>query len=197
MLDVIFMLYLLPNNISFIAKESLFKVPVLGTVLRYGETIPILRENLTEAKHALAVAVDKLKNGRHVAIAPEGTRRRKPSISDTDPNVLLEFKKGPFHVAKSAGKRIIPVLVSGAGRLGGSNFRAGTIYVNFLDPISADFVNSNITYEQLRVHTEEIFTKNLKVRSNEEVLGKQGNNLPWILGYVLAHIAIIWWIFIK
>jgi putative phosphoserine phosphatase/1-acylglycerol-3-phosphate O-acyltransferase len=197
MLDVLFMLYLLPNNISFIAKESLLKVPLLGPILQWGETIPILRENLTEAKHALGVAIDKLKSGRHVAIAPEGTRRRKPSITEDDASPLLDFKKGPFHVAKSAGTRIIPVLVSGANRLGGRNLKAGTIYVNFLDPITSDFVNSNINYEQLRVHTKEIFSKNLKVRSNEEVFGKEGNNLPWILGFFGAHIALICWFFMK
>lgn len=197
MLDVIFMLYLLPNYISFIAKESLLRVPVIGPILRYGETIPILRENLTEAKQSLGVAADRLKSGRHVAVAPEGTRRRKPSICGSESDILLDFKKGPFHAAKSAGVRIIPVAVSGAGRLGGVNLGAGTIYVDFINPIPADFVKSPITYEQLRVHTRDIFTKNLRIRSDEEVIGKPGNNLPWILGFYAAHIAIFWMIFFK
>ena len=95
------MLYLLPNHISYLSKASLLKLPVLGQLLAYGETVPIIRESLAEAKTALVVIEDKLRQGRHVAIAPEGGRRRK--VSDPRIDNFLEFKKGPFHVAKHTG----------------------------------------------------------------------------------------------
>jgi 1-acyl-sn-glycerol-3-phosphate acyltransferase len=191
------MLFMLPNYICFLGKESLFKVPIIGWMLKYGDTIPIIRENITEAKHSLVVAEHRLAAGRHVAVAPEGTRRQKKSVVSLGAGNLLEFKKGPFHVAKHTGVRIIPVLVSGISRIQASDFgvNRGTVYINFLAPISSDFVKSDVTYEELRVHTQDLFHKNLKVRTDEEVLGRPGSNLKWIAIFYFAHALIIWRLF--
>jgi putative phosphoserine phosphatase/1-acylglycerol-3-phosphate O-acyltransferase len=47
-------------------------------------------------------AVEALKQGRSIAIAPEGTRSRTPRLG--------RFKKGAFHLALQAGVPIVPIV---------------------------------------------------------------------------------------
>jgi 1-acyl-sn-glycerol-3-phosphate acyltransferase len=50
-----------------------------------------------------------------LAMAPEGTRRRK--LSDGSEETIRELKKGPFYVAKDLKADIVPILLEGAHRL--------------------------------------------------------------------------------
>ena len=80
-----------PYFLNFVAKSSLFKYPILGLVLRASGQIPIERSNLTEAISSLEKAGKMIKEQRRsICIAPEGTRRRKPSSEEPD----YQFKKG-------------------------------------------------------------------------------------------------------
>jgi hypothetical protein len=38
---------------------------------------------------------------------------------------------------------------------------------------------------------------NPKVKTDEEVLGRPGKNLAWIILFYLVHLVFLWWIFIK
>lgn len=58
--------------IRALAKESLFKMPIVGKVLRRMGHVPVLR-NSSSAAGALEKAVTALKDGRAIAIYPEGT----------------------------------------------------------------------------------------------------------------------------
>lgn len=81
--------------------------------------IPINRDNLSSAIDSLNTARDVILNeGHNVAIAVEGTRRRKRSVDHSDYRQnLMEFKKGPFHLAKNSCCTVVPVIVFGANRL--------------------------------------------------------------------------------
>jgi putative phosphoserine phosphatase/1-acylglycerol-3-phosphate O-acyltransferase len=60
------------------------------------------RKNSTRAIDALAPAVQALREGRSLVIAPEGTRSLTPRPGP--------FKKGAFHMAMQAGVPIVPVV---------------------------------------------------------------------------------------
>lgn len=92
LIDLIFLVGTYPFFANFVAKKSLFKIPIFGTVMKTIGQIPIDRANLTSAIETLnTTAHVATSESRTVAIAPEGTRRRSNSVG---PDQLLAFKKG-------------------------------------------------------------------------------------------------------
>lgn len=62
----------------FMAKASLWKVPVLGKALAGSDQIPVERSGAGAGQKALELAIDALNSGRVVLIYPEGTVTRDP-----------------------------------------------------------------------------------------------------------------------
>ena len=194
-LEAVILLLILPTRLSFVAKDSLFKIPVLGAILRWGKCIPIARENLADAKHSLAIAENRLMEGRHIVLAPEGTRRRSKSNPNKGGDNIAEFKKGPFHVAKNVPARIVPIVFSGSHRILGpseSTIKAGTIYVDYIQPISKHAVEAFPSHEELRLHVQQKTRSHAKSRSDAKVLGKRGDNLPWVVGYTFFLLGLLY-----
>lgn len=98
-------------------------------------------------------------------------------------------------MAKAAGVRIIPILITGTHRLmppGLNLAKSGTIYIDILDEIPKEYVrNESVNYENLRMKTLEIYKRSMKRKTNEEVTGKTGWKLPWIIGFILIHFVLI------
>ncbi len=63
----------------FLAKESLFTLPVLGGVIRGAGQIPVHRGG-PDAALALTSAVNALAEGKCIALYPEGTLTRDPQL---------------------------------------------------------------------------------------------------------------------
>jgi 1-acyl-sn-glycerol-3-phosphate acyltransferase len=129
-IDIFALIAVLPLRTRFVAKQSLFKVPILGWALRVSDFIPIDRSNRARAIRSLNQAAAKIRGGRPVVLFAEGTR----SAGDT----LAPFKKGPFHLALAARVPIVPVAISGSGAVmppGGLNVRSGPVRVRFCEPI--------------------------------------------------------------
>ncbi|RKT57116.1 lysophospholipid acyltransferase family protein [Saccharothrix australiensis] len=61
----------------FLAKHSLWNVPVLGTVIKGARQIPVYR-GTADAQQSLRAAHEALENGLVVVIYPEGTITRDP-----------------------------------------------------------------------------------------------------------------------
>ena len=86
-LDPVFDAILVHNNDRvprFMAKASLWKVPVLGKVLVGAAQVPVYRgtgdakESLRAAKESLEIASEGLRRGRLLVIYPEGTITKDP-----------------------------------------------------------------------------------------------------------------------
>lgn len=95
----------LPIQFRWIAKKSLFKIPVIGWSMTFAGHIPIDRENIKNALRSMDSAAKKIRSGTSVLIFPEGTRSKS---SD-----LLPFKRGGFHLAAKSGVPILPVALKG------------------------------------------------------------------------------------
>jgi 1-acyl-sn-glycerol-3-phosphate acyltransferase len=91
---------------GFIAKKELEKVPFVAMALRFGGHVLLDRADRESAMRALKLASDHVREGRTIAVFPEGTRG--------DGRVLGEFKKGGFLIAKRAGAAILPVGIRGS-----------------------------------------------------------------------------------
>jgi len=95
----------IPFQFRWIAKKSLFSIPVVGWSMTLAGYIGIERENSKKAFKGLLRAAEKIKNGTSVLVFPEGTRSTTGS--------LLPFKKGAFILAKKSGVDIVPLAVEG------------------------------------------------------------------------------------
>lgn len=119
-----------PTHTVGVEKASNFKLPLYGWLARRWGNVPIVRENLEEAKRALAIARERLESGVSIAILPEGTRSKTGEMGP--------FKKGPFHLALEAQAPIVPFAFVDNDRFysGGSwRLTPGPVAVVFGPPI--------------------------------------------------------------
>ncbi len=108
-LDIWIAFKLLPRNFRFIAKQELFQLPVFGWYMRLGGHIPVDRGNHARAIQSLRQAGEAVRAGTSLVVFPEGTRSKDGRVHP--------FKKGPFVVAMEAGVPVVPVAISGSGRV--------------------------------------------------------------------------------
>ncbi len=128
--DPVALLVALPRRVVFLAKQELFRVPVLGMVMRAGGFVAVDRARREAGAVALAQAAARLAEGLAVVIYPEGTRSRDGR--------LLPFRRGGFRLAAEAGAVIVPASIAGAERVlpPGRLWPApGTIRVVFHRPV--------------------------------------------------------------
>lgn len=145
--DMFAMMYLVRRGFTGVAKAEARNVPGFGRFMEMAEVAFLDRANSTKAVDALKPAVDRLKRGLSVCIAPEGTRSWTPKIG--------KFKKGPFHLAMQAGVPIVPVVFRNSGEIMGRNdqtMRAGTLQVAVLSPVDV----STWKVDEMDVRIEEV-----------------------------------------
>ncbi|MBI5513310.1 MAG: 1-acyl-sn-glycerol-3-phosphate acyltransferase [Deltaproteobacteria bacterium] len=104
--------------LRFIAKEELFRSPVLGPALKATGMVSINRARARGAYEALQRAARDLgRDGGVVAIFPEGTRSRDGKVHP--------FKKGAFVMgAACEGCALLPAALRGTFRVWGDTFGA-------------------------------------------------------------------------
>ncbi len=88
------------DSMAYMAKESLFKVPVVSSVIKAFGAFPVKRNgnDITAVKMAIKI----LKEGKSLTIFPEGKRVRTPGV-------LGEGKQGAAMIAAKAGVGFLPV----------------------------------------------------------------------------------------
>jgi len=130
-LDIPILVSALGGNVRFMAKNTLFRIPVFGWVLwRYGFA-PINRSSARETAETLDRMLERLrKHPVSFAVFPEGTRTRDGK--------LLPFRRGTMKIGQRSGFPIVPVTISGSLRVHHRDrFAAhpGPVRVMFHEPI--------------------------------------------------------------
>ncbi|MDV8069914.1 MULTISPECIES: HAD-IB family hydrolase [Rhodococcus] len=146
-LDLLVLGTVIKRDVTGVAKKEAANDPRFIPIGALLDVAYIDRSNTAKAKAALQPAVDKLKNGVSIVIAPEGTRSATPKLG--------AFKKGAFHLAMQAGVPIVPVVIHNAGeRMWRNSLVAhpGPVYVSVLDPIST----TGWQLDDLDSHIEEV-----------------------------------------
>jgi 1-acyl-sn-glycerol-3-phosphate acyltransferase len=90
-----------------LAKSSLFRIPVLGAILRATGMIPVYR-NSSEASKAIDEAVIAIADGLCVAIFPEGTLTREPDLWP------MAGRTGAARLALATRAPVVPIAQWGA-----------------------------------------------------------------------------------
>jgi putative phosphoserine phosphatase/1-acylglycerol-3-phosphate O-acyltransferase len=127
--DFFIVMKLIRHDFTGIAKKELERTP-FGPIFKALGAIYVDRANKEKAIEAMQPAVEALKSGVSVAIAPEGTRSGSKTLGT--------FKKGAFHLAMQAGVPIIPIVIKNAYMAmpkGTSMFKPTHIEVVVLDPV--------------------------------------------------------------
>jgi putative phosphoserine phosphatase / 1-acylglycerol-3-phosphate O-acyltransferase len=113
-----------------VAKAEVKQIPVLGQLLTLADVAFVERSDTSQAISAMQPAVEKLRAGVSIVLAPEGTRSLSPRVG--------AFKKGGFHLARDAGVPIVPIVIRNAGEIMWRNAKVaqeGTIEVVVHEPV--------------------------------------------------------------
>ncbi len=123
----------LPWEMKWLSKAELFRIPVLGWLMRLAGDIPVDRGNARSAAEAMVRCKQILREKVSVIIFPEGTRS---TTAD-----MLPFKDGAFRLAIDAGVPILPLAVSGAAtalRKHDWRFGRSVAEVRVLEPVETE-----------------------------------------------------------
>jgi len=107
--DIFTALGKLPIRFSWLAKEELFKVFVLGRAMTSAGYIPIDRKDHRKALASMNRAAEVVRQGTSVFVFPEGTRSAD--------GVIREFKKGVFILVSKSQQPVVPISISGSYRI--------------------------------------------------------------------------------
>lgn len=152
------LLYLLPWSMKWVAKKSLFRIPILGWIIFMTGHLAIDRESRRSVKK-LDELVKPIMSGIPGMIFPEGTRTRSGE--------LKPFKNGAFTLAERYNFQILPVVLHGGFEVmqSGSwmfNFKQ-KFTVSVLDPLSPQDFES---VSNLKAHTHWLIEQELQVIRN-------------------------------
>ncbi len=92
------------RRMNYVARETLFRVLILGPLIRFLDGIPIDREGM--GLSGIKETLRRLKAGELVLIFPEGTRTRDGEMG--------RLKPGFISLARRGGVPLIPVGLDGA-----------------------------------------------------------------------------------
>lgn len=129
-IDMLVICKLLRRDFVGIGKQELKRNPLFGPMMALAGTVFIDRFHHEKAIQALRPAIDALRHGLSLAIAPEGTRSTTPHPGP--------FKKGAFFMAMEAGVPVVPIVLRNTLDALPKNWivvRPTTIDVDVLPPI--------------------------------------------------------------
>lgn len=95
----------LPWEMKWVAKASLWKLPVVGWMLRQAGDIPVDRGDDASRSRVIERARSVLRRHCSVMFFPEGTRSRDGRVR--------RFQAGAFRLAIAAGVPVLPIAVDG------------------------------------------------------------------------------------
>ncbi len=132
LLDLFVLTALWPERGVVVYKREFHRVPIIGRIMRELDLIAVDRSDRDRAIESMRAAGRRVRErGEVLLVAPEGTRSKAPG--------LLDFKRGPFHVAADTGLPAVLMVIRGVRELmpkGRLVTRTGRARVDVLAPVS-------------------------------------------------------------
>ncbi len=186
-----------PRTVRFMAWDALFKVPLVGAVIRAFGAFPVdVRPG--QGKAAFATAKGLLEEGEVVGLFPEGKRSHGGWMEP-------RLREGAAYLALETGAPLVPATIVGAFRVWPYNRRLprpGRIRIRFHEPIDpalyralpeAEAADSLIA--ELRRRVERTLLPGVKADLRMNVLYAQPSSWPRLSESVpplLAALLVFW-----
>ena len=151
--DIILAYATVPNQTSFVAKIEIKNMPCVAQWMYFLNCLFLDREDIKQNLKIILTAIELVKNGYSVYIAPEGTR----NAADT----LLEFKEGSMKISTKGKCPIVPVCFHGTEEIFENNLpwiHSGKIRIEYGKPIYPDELDKE-TKKHLGAYVREIIQK--------------------------------------
>jgi 1-acyl-sn-glycerol-3-phosphate acyltransferase len=119
--------------IRFLAKVSLFKVPIFGWAIGRAGFIPIDRKNRRTAVKSLDLAAERIRKGNTIVVFPEEGRTKE--------RLMRKFQRGGFLLAMKSGLPILPLAIDGTHDVfpvGANRIAPGKVVVRVGTPIPTE-----------------------------------------------------------
>ena len=129
-LDIPCLLVTVPQPLRFMAKISLFKIPLFGWGLKAAGFIPIDRKNRKTAVKSFDLAATRIRKGNSIVIFPEEGRSRTRE--------MRPFQRGAFLLALKSELPLLPVAIEGtydALPVGANRVQPGKVRIVAGEPI--------------------------------------------------------------
>lgn len=127
------------GRVRFMAKHTLFRIPVFGWIMLCHNFVSIDRRHARRAKAALDSMLDGLRRKPvPIAVFPEGTRSADGHIQP--------FRRGAIRMCRDSGQDIVPFAISGSREVhvrGEFRIRPGTVHLRFGRAIPASAAASS------------------------------------------------------
>ena len=95
-----------PGRLRYLAKESLFGIPLLGSLIRALGAVPVRRDDGQNAGAVMKSLLSLLKSGECVLLFPEGSRSPDGRIKPLEAGVAL--------LSVKTGVPVLPVYIGGS-----------------------------------------------------------------------------------
>src|SRR5689334_21468912 len=128
--DIPCILAAVPQPIRFMAKASLFKIPIFGWAIGRAGFIPIDRKNRRTAVKSFDLAAERIRKGNTIVIFPEEGRSRE--------RTMRPFQRGAFLLALKSQLEMVPMAVDGTFdifRVGAKRVTPGRVTIRVGTPI--------------------------------------------------------------
>lgn len=150
--DPVYLVVLLSRRFYFMAKAEIFKIPVIGWVVKKIGMIPVKRNGSDIS--AVRTAISMLKEGKGLGIFPSGTRVKNDDGADA--------KAGVAFIAVKTAVPVIPIYIETNYRI----FSKVTIHIG--EPKDfAVYNKAKLSVEELGELSKELF-KNIQALAGDE-----------------------------
>lgn len=141
--------FLSPRKVFFMAKDSLFRVPLLGPLLIRLGAFPVRRGSAD--RESMSRAEEVLRRGQALVLFPEGTRKEGLAVEP--------LQDGAMFVAARTGAWVVPVGIAGTEKAmphGAKLPRFVKIHVIVGSPIAPPMNEGRVSRSAITAKSEEL-----------------------------------------
>lgn len=162
-IDILLLIALSPTPVSFVAKDSVKRIPVVGRVLVSIDGFFLDRKDPREAIKIFRSASENIgKEGLSYTIYPEGTRNKYPLSRE-----MRDFHPGSFKLAYKANADVLAFAEFGTQRILSSGFdRSNLVQVKFFPILKYEDIKEKTTSEVASFTHDEVAREVSKMKDN-------------------------------
>jgi 1-acyl-sn-glycerol-3-phosphate acyltransferase len=147
--DFALTLFISKRKVFFMAKDSLFRVPILGPLITHLGAFPVKRGSAD--RESMTLSEEVLRQGHALVLFPEGTRQEGRDVAP--------LHDGAMFVAARTGATIVPVGIGGSDRAmpkGAKLPRFARIRIVVGAPIAPPISEGRVARSALAAKSEEL-----------------------------------------